>query len=147
MPKDFNPGSSKQLGELLYKKLKLPVLNETANGTPSTDADTLEELIENKKGAVKAKRFLEPLLLSRNCPMFSPEVHARLDQLRAIAQQRKLTQEEEAEAVKLIRGERKIAATVSAASKACWGKTRRARRRRALPRRQCSESSKGSSPP
>ena len=65
MPKDFNPGSSKQLGELLYKKLKLPILNETANGNPSTDADTLEELIENKKGAVKAKRFLEPLLLSR----------------------------------------------------------------------------------
>jgi len=54
--------------------------------------------------------------------MFSPEVHARLDQLRAIAQQRKLTQEEEAEAVKLIRGERKIAATVSAASKAAKAK-------------------------
>ena len=54
--------------------------------------------------------------------MFSPEAHARIDQLRAIAQQRSLTREEEAEVVQLIRGERKIAATVSAQAKAAKAK-------------------------
>lgn len=54
--------------------------------------------------------------------MFSPEVHARLSQLRSIAQERKLTHEEEAEAVRLIRGERKISAQVSAQAKAAKAK-------------------------
>jgi len=41
----FNPSSSKQLNQLLYKKLGLPVLNYTKKKQPSTDKDTLELLI------------------------------------------------------------------------------------------------------
>jgi DNA polymerase-1 len=39
----FNIGSPKQLGEVLFGKLSLPVIRKTKTG-PSTDADTLEEL-------------------------------------------------------------------------------------------------------
>jgi DNA polymerase-1 len=39
----FNIGSPKQLGEVLFGKLELPVIRRTKTG-PSTDADVLEEL-------------------------------------------------------------------------------------------------------
>jgi DNA polymerase-1 len=39
----FNISSNKQLGEVLFGKLSLPVIRKTKTG-PSTDADTLEEL-------------------------------------------------------------------------------------------------------
>jgi DNA polymerase-1 len=40
---DFNPASPKQVGELLFEKLKLPVISQTKSG-PSTDASVLEAL-------------------------------------------------------------------------------------------------------
>ena len=40
----FNLGSPKQLGELLFGKMKLPVVKKTATGQPSTDEDVLQEL-------------------------------------------------------------------------------------------------------
>jgi DNA polymerase-1 len=40
----FNVESPKQLGEVLYERLKLPVLKRTRTSGPSTDADVLEEL-------------------------------------------------------------------------------------------------------
>jgi DNA polymerase-1 len=40
----FNLGSPKQIGEILFGKLKLPVLKKTASGAPSTDEDVLEKL-------------------------------------------------------------------------------------------------------
>jgi DNA polymerase-1 len=40
----FNLGSPKQIGEILFGKLGLPVLKKTASGTPSTDEDVLEKL-------------------------------------------------------------------------------------------------------
>jgi DNA polymerase I len=40
----FNIGSPKQLQELLFTELKLPVVKQTAKTGPSTDADVLEEL-------------------------------------------------------------------------------------------------------
>ncbi len=40
---DFNPNSPKQIAELLFTKLKLPVISETKSG-PSTDASVLEAL-------------------------------------------------------------------------------------------------------
>jgi DNA polymerase I len=40
---NFNPASPKQVGELLFTKLKLPVISSTKSG-PSTDASVLEAL-------------------------------------------------------------------------------------------------------
>jgi DNA polymerase-1 len=40
----FNLGSPKQLGEILFGKLGLPVKRKTATGQPSTDEDVLTEL-------------------------------------------------------------------------------------------------------
>ena len=40
----FNLGSPKQIGEILFTKLALPVRKKTASGSPSTDEDVLTEL-------------------------------------------------------------------------------------------------------
>jgi DNA polymerase I len=40
----FNMGSPKQIGEILFSKLGLPVKKKTATGAPSTDEDVLAEL-------------------------------------------------------------------------------------------------------
>ena len=40
----FNLGSPKQIGEILFAKLGLPVLKKTATGAPSTDEEVLEKL-------------------------------------------------------------------------------------------------------
>ncbi len=40
----FNIGSPKQLQELLFRELKLPVMKQTAKTGPSTDAEVLEQL-------------------------------------------------------------------------------------------------------
>jgi DNA polymerase-1 len=42
--REFNIGSPKQLNEILYKELKLPVLKKTPTGAPSTDSDVLARL-------------------------------------------------------------------------------------------------------
>ncbi|NGY06411.1 DNA polymerase I [Solimonas terrae] len=41
---EFNLGSPKQLGQILYEQLKLPVLGKTPKGEPSTAEDVLESL-------------------------------------------------------------------------------------------------------
>lgn len=45
--RSFNLGSPKQLGELLFQELKLPVLKKTASGAPSTDEEVLGKLAED----------------------------------------------------------------------------------------------------
>ena len=40
----FNLGSPKQLGEILFERMKLPVARKTATGQPSTDEEVLQEL-------------------------------------------------------------------------------------------------------
>jgi DNA polymerase-1 len=49
----FNIGSPKQLGEVLFGKLQLPVIRRTKTG-PSTDADVLEEAGQPARGARRA---------------------------------------------------------------------------------------------
>jgi DNA polymerase-1 len=43
----FNLGSPKQLGEILFEKMKLPAQKKTATGQPSTDEEVLQELAAN----------------------------------------------------------------------------------------------------
>ncbi|MBS1162548.1 MAG: polymerase [Burkholderiaceae bacterium] len=43
----FNLGSPKQIGEILFGLLKLPVAKKTASGAPSTDEEVLEKLAED----------------------------------------------------------------------------------------------------
>jgi DNA polymerase-1 len=43
----FNLSSPKQVGEILFGKLGLPVRKKTASGTPSTDEEVLEKLAED----------------------------------------------------------------------------------------------------
>ena len=40
----FNLGSPKQVGEILFGKLGLPVVKKTASGAPSTDEEVLDKL-------------------------------------------------------------------------------------------------------
>ena len=44
---EFNLGSPKQLGVILYEKLGLPVLKKTAKGQPSTAEEVLDKLAED----------------------------------------------------------------------------------------------------
>ncbi len=43
----FNLGSPKQIGEIFFTKLELPVIKKTATGAPSTDEEVLEKLAED----------------------------------------------------------------------------------------------------
>lgn len=43
----FNLGSPKQIGEVFFTKLGLPVIKKTASGAPSTDEEVLEKLAED----------------------------------------------------------------------------------------------------
>ena len=43
----FNLGSPKQIGDIFFSKLGLPVIKKTATGAPSTDEEVLEKLAED----------------------------------------------------------------------------------------------------
>jgi len=43
----FNLNSPKQLGEILFQKMQLPVLRKTASGVPSTDEEVLTKLAQD----------------------------------------------------------------------------------------------------
>jgi DNA polymerase I len=57
---EFNLGSPKQLGEILYEKLKYPVPFYTPKGAPSTDKHALEKLVDDGyEVAVLLKKYSE----------------------------------------------------------------------------------------
>lgn len=58
----FNLGSPKQIGEILFGKLGLPVVKKTASGAPSTDEEVLEKLAEDHP---LPQRMLEHRSLSK----------------------------------------------------------------------------------
>jgi len=66
MPKDFNPGSSKQLQILLFDKWKLRSVKATKSGAESTDAESLERLLDSSSRESTAGKFLQCLLDSRS---------------------------------------------------------------------------------
>jgi DNA polymerase-1 len=43
----FNLNSPKQIGEIFFEKLKLPVVKKTSSGAPSTDEEVLQKLAED----------------------------------------------------------------------------------------------------
>jgi DNA polymerase-1 len=43
----FNLGSPKQIGEIFFEKLQLPVVKKTPSGSPSTDEEVLQKLAED----------------------------------------------------------------------------------------------------
>jgi DNA polymerase-1 len=43
----FNLNSPKQIGEIFFEKLKLPVIKKTPSGSPSTDEEVLQKLAED----------------------------------------------------------------------------------------------------
>jgi len=43
----FNLNSPKQIGEIFFERLQLPIVKKTPSGTPSTDEDVLQKLAEN----------------------------------------------------------------------------------------------------
>jgi len=47
---NFNPGSPKQISVLLYSRWQLPTLKKTKGGSPSTDEETLKQLLECAEG-------------------------------------------------------------------------------------------------
>ncbi|CAB3786662.1 DNA polymerase I [Pararobbsia alpina] len=44
---EFNLNSPKQIGEIFFEKLKLPVIKKTPSGSPSTDEEVLQKLAED----------------------------------------------------------------------------------------------------
>ena len=44
---EFNLGSPKQIGQIFFEKLELPVVKKTPSGAPSTDEEVLQKLAED----------------------------------------------------------------------------------------------------
>ncbi len=44
---EFNLGSPKQIGQIFFEKLQLPVIKKTPSGAPSTDEEVLQKLAED----------------------------------------------------------------------------------------------------
>ncbi len=72
----FNLGSPKQIGEILFGQLKLPVLKKTASGAPSTDEEVLEKLAEDYP---LPKLLLEHRGLSKLKSTYSDKLPASAD--------------------------------------------------------------------
>lgn len=58
----FNPASGKQLRELIYSQLRLPVIDTTLTGQPSTGKDTLEKLLNTETMEPEVRELLTSLI-------------------------------------------------------------------------------------
>jgi DNA polymerase-1 len=72
----FNLGSPKQIGELLFGKLGLPVVKKTASGAPSTDEEVLEKLAADFP---LPKALLEHRALSKLKSTYCDKLPASID--------------------------------------------------------------------
>ncbi|HEY7564921.1 MAG TPA: DNA polymerase I [Acidimicrobiia bacterium] len=86
----FRINSTNQLREVLYDRLKLPVLKKTSTGAPSTDASVLEKLAESHPivGYLLQYRELEKLrstYVDGYLPLITREgrIHTRFNQMAA----------------------------------------------------------------
>jgi DNA polymerase-1 len=59
---EFNLGSPKQIGQIFFEKLQLPVVKKTPSGAPSTDEEVLQKLAEDYP---LPKLLLEHRMLSK----------------------------------------------------------------------------------
>ncbi len=73
----FNLGSPKQIGELLFGKLGLPVVKKTASGAPSTDEEVLDKLAQDYP---LPKALLEHRALSKLKSTYCDKLPASIDQ-------------------------------------------------------------------
>jgi len=72
----FNLASPKQLGTILFERMKLPVVKKTATGAPSTDEDVLQELAADYP---LPKLLLEHRALSKLKSTYTDKLPQRVD--------------------------------------------------------------------
>jgi len=72
----FNLGSPKQIGEILFGKLGLPVVKKTASGAPSTDEEVLDKLAQDYP---LPKALLEHRALSKLKSTYCDKLPASID--------------------------------------------------------------------
>lgn len=75
--KHFNLGSTKQLGEILFETLKLPIIKKTPKGKPSTAEEVLQEL--ESRGYLLPKIILEHRSLAKLKSTYSDKLPQMLD--------------------------------------------------------------------
>lgn len=63
--KQFNIGSTKQLGEVLFDELRFPIVQRTPGGSPSTSKSALMELRSQMRGYPEARKLLALVLENR----------------------------------------------------------------------------------
>ncbi len=80
----FNLGSPKQIGEIFFGKLQLPVIKKTPTGAPSTDEEVLQKLAEDYplpkilleyRGMSKLKSTYTDKLPTHGQPRHRPRAH------------------------------------------------------------------------
>ena len=84
---EFNINSPKQLGEILFEKLSLPVIKKTKSGY-STDSEVLEKLVEEHPVVEKVLEYrmmskLKATYVDGMIPLINPEtkrIHAKFNQ-------------------------------------------------------------------
>ena len=72
----FNLASPKQLGEILFERMKLPVVKKTATGAPSTDEEVLQQLAADYP---LPKLLLEHRALSKLKSTYTDKLPQRVD--------------------------------------------------------------------